>query len=96
MIEVRETEIFSDWIGSLRDRRARARIVLRLARLRRGLFGDAKAVGDGVSELRIDEGPGYRAYFTRRGDMIVILLCGGDKGSQPRDIERAKALAKEV
>ena len=92
MLEVRETAHVSDWINSLRDLRAVARIDARIGRLRLGNFGDAKSVGDGVSELR-DYGPGYRVYFTRRGETVVILLCGGAKGSQARDIERAKAVA---
>jgi putative addiction module killer protein len=96
MLEVRETAQFSDWINSLRDLRAVARIDARIGRLRLGNFGDAKSVGDGVSELRIDYGPGYRVYFTRRGEIVVILLCGGAKGSQARDIERAKAVAREL
>lgn len=96
MLEVRETAHFSDWINSLRDLRAVARINARIGRLRLGNFGDAKSIGDGVSELRIDYGPGYRVYFTRRGETVVILLCGGAKGSQARDIERAKAVATEL
>ncbi len=81
MLEVRETAHFSEWVNSLRDLRAVARIDARIGRLRLGNFGDAKSVGDGVSELRIDCGPGYRVYFTRRGEAVVILLCGGAKGS---------------
>jgi putative addiction module killer protein len=96
MIEVRQTAIFGEWIAALRDLRAAARIDGRIGRLRAGNFGDVKSVGGGVSELRVDYGPGYRVYFTRRGDKIVILLCGGDKGSQARDIRRAKALAAEA
>jgi putative addiction module killer protein len=96
MLEVRETAHFSGWINSLRNLRAVARIDARIGRLRLGNFGDAKSVGDGVSELRIDYGPGYRVYFTRRGDTVVILLCGGAKRSQARDIERAKGVATEL
>ena len=95
-IEIRQTDIFADWIAGLRDRKARARINVRIRRLSLGNPGDAKPVGHGVSELRIDYGPGYRVYFVRRGDMIVILLCGGDKRSQSRDIARAVGLAKEI
>ncbi len=79
-----------------RDLQARARIAVRIDRLADGNPGDAKSVGDGVSELRIDYGPGYRLYFTRKGDRLVILLCGGDKSSQDRDIRQAKAMAKEA
>ena len=96
VIEVRRTAIFLAWIGGLRDHEARARIAARIYRLGEGNFGDAKSVGDGVSELRIHYGPGYRLYFTRRGATIVLLLCGGDKSSQSRDIAKAKALAKEM
>ena len=72
------------------------RIKQRIARVQIGLFGDVKPVGEGLSELRIDHGPGYRVYFARRGDILVILLCGGDKGSQARDIARAKAMAEQL
>ena len=75
MIEVRQTEAFADWITNLRDQVAAAIIVRRIARMQGGLFGDAKAVGDGVSELRIDHGPGYRVYFVQRGNAVILLLC---------------------
>ena len=96
MVEIRRTEEFIRWITGLRDVEARVRIAKRVSRLATGNPGDAKSVGGGVSELRFTFGPGYRVYFTRRGDVVVILLCGGDKGSQSRDIERAKAMAKEI
>ena len=96
MIEVLRTAEFINWLTALRDVQARARIAKRIDRIAQGNFGDAKSVGDGVSELRFTFGPGYRVYYTRRGDVVVILLCGGDKGSQERDIDRAKAMAKEV
>ena len=96
MSEVRRTDIFDKWLRALRDERAFARIVKRLDRLAEGHAGDTKSVGDGVSEMRIDYGPGYRIYFTRRGEDIVLLLCGGDKDSQDRDIRAAKALVGEV
>lgn len=81
---------FEDWLAGLRDRRAVSAVLLRIGRLERGLFGNCKAVGGGVSELKIDAGPGYRVYFGRIGDRIVVLLCGGDKGRQDDDIARAK------
>jgi putative addiction module killer protein len=95
MIDVRKTRIFVEWLRRLRDLRAQTRIRARIDRLEYGLFGDAKYF-DGVGELRIDYGPGYRIYFVRRGNEIVVLLCGGDKGSQRKDIAEAKRLAKEV
>lgn len=96
MIEVRRTEIFIEWLNGLGDSAGRARMAKRIDRMAEGHFGDAKYVGDDVSELRFMFGPGYRVYFTRRGDVVVILLCGGDKDSQERDIAYAKELAKEV
>jgi putative addiction module killer protein len=96
MIEVRRTAIFNEWLSGLRDMQARARIAVRIERIAQGNLGDARSVGEGVSELRFDFGPGYRVYFVRRGDVLVILLCGGDKNSQQRDIKRAKDLAQEV
>jgi putative addiction module killer protein len=96
MIEVRQTPIFREWLDGLADRRAVERIAQRIVRLQAGLIGDAKSVGDGLSELRVDYGPGYRVYFAQRRQVLVILLCGGDKKSQKRDIKRAKALASEL
>ncbi len=96
MIEIRTTDTYADWFASLRDRRARARIDMRIARLASGNPGDVKPVGEGVSELRVDHGPGYRVYFTRRGDTVVILLAGGDKSTQSRDIETAHRLARTL
>jgi putative addiction module killer protein len=96
MIEVRQSAVFRDWVAGLKDLRARTRIAVRIDRLAEGNPGDVKSVGDGVSELRIDYGPGYRLYFTRRGSLLIVLLCGGDKSSQDRDIREAKALAKEL
>jgi putative addiction module killer protein len=96
MFEVQQTAIFEAWIDGLKDMRAVARIEVRLRRLSLGNVGDAKSLGDGVSEMRIDYGPGYRLYFTRRGERIVILLCGGDKKRQSGDIARAKQMAKEA
>ncbi len=96
MIEVRQTTIFLAWLDGLADHRAAERIAQRIVRLQAGLIGDAKPVGDGVSERRVDHGPGYRIYFVQRGRVLIILLCGGDKRSQRRDIARAKALAAEL
>ena len=96
MIEVRQTEAFAEWFAGLRDRAARARITVRIRRLSLGNPGDVKPVGGGVSEMRVDYGPGYRVYFVRRGDTLVVLLCGGDKRHQDRDIARALELAREV
>jgi len=96
VIEVRQTEVFAAWFEGLRDRGARARITVRIRRLSLGNPGDVRPVGSGVSEMRIDHGPGYRLYFVGRGDTIVVLLCGGDKRTQDRDIARAIELAQEV
>ena len=93
MIEVRQTEDFARWLRSLRDAKAAAKIAQRIVRVASGLLGDVKPVGEGVSELRINFGPGYRLYFVRRGDVLIVLLCGGDKSTQARDIKRAKELA---
>lgn len=91
-----ETEQFRDWLDGLRDRKARLRIDDRLRRLADGNAGDTKSVGDGVQELRLHFGPGYRIYYIWRDGILVILLCGGDKSSQARDIAKAKELAKEA
>lgn len=95
MIEIKQTETFRSWEARLRDRRARTLIAARVTRLAEGLPGDAAPVGEGVSELRIHHGPGYRIYFQKRGNVLVLLLCGGDKGTQARDIAIAKKLAQE-
>jgi putative addiction module killer protein len=96
VIEVRQTEVFSNWLRKLRDQKARARIQIRIRRLSLGNFGDVKPVGEGVSELRIDYGPGYRVYFQRIGSLLVLLLVGGAKRTQEADIAKARALAKEA
>ena len=96
MIEIRKTEIYARWIDGLRDIRARARILARVERLATGNPGDVKAVGGGVSELRIHYGPGYRVYYTQRGREIIILLAGGDKSTQARDIKTALRLARSL
>jgi putative addiction module killer protein len=96
MIEVRQTEAYSQWFNSLRDRQARVRIDVRIRRLSMGNPGDVKPVGGGISELRIDYGPGYRVYFIKRGDTLIILLAGGDKSTQDQDIKTALDLAKDL
>jgi putative addiction module killer protein len=96
MIEIRETEVYAAWFAGLRDRRARARIDVRIRRLSLGNPGDVRPVGEGVSELRIDYGPGYRVYFVQRGTLLIILLAGGEKGTQRRDIETALELARQL
>ncbi len=96
MIEIRETEIFASWLRALRDSQARARIAARVQRLAFGNPGDVRPVGEGVSELRIHYGPGYRVYYIQRAAVLIVLLCGGDKSTQDRDIEAAKRLAKET
>jgi putative addiction module killer protein len=96
MMEVRETRIFSEWLSNLRDARAKAEVARRLRRLALGNAGDVKPVGEGVSELRIHYGPGYRVYYVQRGNLLIVLLCGGDKSAQGKDIALALRLAKEV
>lgn len=94
VIEIRETQVFSTWLESLRDARARTRVQARILRLRQGNPGDAKPVGEGVSEMRIDYGPGYRVYYVKRGALLVILLAGGAKPTQDKDIKTALKLAR--
>ena len=96
MYQVRQTALFAKWFGGLADVRVKDRIAARISRVEVGNFGDSKSVGGGVRELRIDSGPGYRIYFVVRGRTLVILLCGGDKSSQRRDIGMAKEMAEEV
>ena len=96
VMTIEETENFKNWIRSLKDRIAQAIINARIRRISAGNFGDARSVGDNVSELRIDYGPGYRVYFTRREQKVVILLCGGDKSTQDRDIDVAKHIASSL
>lgn len=95
MLTIRQTTIYEAWFAGLRDERARARIDVRIKRLALGNAGDVKPVGEGVSELRIDYGPGYRVYFVQRGSEIVLLLCGGDKRTQDRDIREAQSLNRQ-
>ena len=96
MVEIRKTEIFAKWLDGLNDIRARARIQVRIERLAAGNPGDVKAVGEGGSELRIDYGPGYRVYYRKRGQNVVILLAGGEKSTQAKDIKTALRLAKNL
>ena len=96
MVELRETAIFSEWLAALKDRQARVRVQDRLLRLRLGNPGQHRALKGGVCELKIDHGPGYRVYYTQRGEVLVILLCGGNKSTQQADIRAALQMAKEV
>ena len=96
MIEVVETDVFQRWMERLRDSMAKARILARLKRVTMGNLGDWKSVGGGVAEMRIDHGPGYRVYFARRGDLLIIILAGGTKSSQSRDIARAIEIAEQL
>ena len=96
MLTVRRTAEFSGWLKNLRDIRARAKVNSRIDRLTLGNPGDVRPIGEGISELRINYGPGYRVYFVQRSDEYVVLLCGGDKGSQDADIKSAKKLAREL
>ena len=95
MIQLIKTRVFDKWLSGLRDYQAQSRIAARLDRLAVGNVGDVRPVGGGISELRINYGPGYRVYFMRRGPVLVVLLCGGDKSTQASDIKRAKSLATE-
>jgi putative addiction module killer protein len=94
MMDIRQTDQYARWFERLRDRQARFRIIARIRRLSLGNPGDVRPVGEGVSEMRIDSGPGYRVYFAERGRIVVFLLAGGDKKTQARDIEKAKELAR--
>ena len=96
MVDIKKTDVYARWLDDLRDIRARARVLARVERLAAGNPGDVKSVGDGVSEMRIDYGPGYRVYFTRRGNEIVILLAGGDKSTQDADIKTAQGLSRNL
>jgi putative addiction module killer protein len=95
MIEVHQSDAFETWLRRLKDDNAVARIVARIRRMEQGNLGDTKSIGAGVMELRIDYGPGYRIYYVQRGAEVVVLLCGGDKRTQQRDIKRAHAMARE-
>lgn len=96
MTQIRQTKVFAKWLGKLSDHQARAIIARRIERVATGNLGDVKPVGEKVSELRVNHGPGYRVYFVRSGETVIVLLCGGDKSSQQRDIATAKKMAKEL
>ncbi len=96
MPEIRQTDVYAQWFRRLRNKQAKARINARIRRLSLGNPGNVRAVGEGVSELRIDYGPGYRVYFIRRGQFLAILLAGGDKSTQDQDIEKARNLARAL
>ena len=96
MLEIRQTTQYSTWFGKLRDKAAKIRIDIRIRRLSLGNPGDVKPIGEGVSELRVNFGPGYRVYFVQRGDAFIVLLAGGDKSTQDQDIRDAKTLASEL
>jgi putative addiction module killer protein len=96
VVEIRETEVFASWFRALRNPEARGRILARIRRLSLGNPGDVRPVGEGVSELRIHYGPGYRVYYARQGHVVYVLLCGGDKSIQPEDIATAKSLARQL
>jgi len=95
-MQIRRTQVFNDWLLNLRDRQGRAKIYARIDRLEDGNPGNSRSVGAGVIEMKIDFGPGYRVYYVQRGEIIIVLLCGGDKSTQSKDIERAKALAAQI
>jgi putative addiction module killer protein len=96
MLTLVRSDVFAEWLDGLSDQRGRARILARLTSAEHGNFGDCAPVGEGVSEMRVHFGPGYRVYFVRDGAAVYVLLCGGDKGSQTRDIAKAKAMAREL
>jgi len=96
MIEIRKTDVFAEWLDNLADIRARARVLVRIERLAEGNPGDVEPVGEGVSELRINYGPGYRVYYVQQGRSLIILLAGGDKSTQARDIKTALRLARNL
>jgi putative addiction module killer protein len=96
MVDIKKTDVYARWLDNLRDIRARARVLARVERLAAGNPGDVKSVGEGVSEMHIDYGPGYRVYFTRRGNEIIILLAVGDKSTQDADVKTAQGLARNL
>jgi len=96
VFQIQQTDVFASWLAELRDAKAKARILARLESMTQGNLGDAKRVGGGVRELRVHYGPGYRVYFAQTGRIVLLLLCGGDKSTQRRDIERAKRLLRNI
>jgi putative addiction module killer protein len=96
MLEVQKTDEFDEWLSGLADQRAQAKIASRIERLGLGNPGDVKPVGEGISEMRVPHGPGYRVYFKQTGKTVIVLLCGGDKSTQEKDIKRARQLAAEL
>jgi len=96
VFQIQQTDVFADWLVRLKDAKTKARILARLESVTQGNLGDTKVVGGGVRELRVHVGPGYRIYFTQTGQLVLLLLCGGDKSTQKRDIERAKRLLRET
>ncbi len=96
MVEVKKTDEFDSWLKDLKDQKAKAKILVRIQRLEAGNPGQVNSVGDGISEMKIDSGPGYRVYYKQTGQQIVLLLCGGDKSTQDKDIKRAKAIVAEL
>ena len=96
MYQLQSTEVFDEWLRNLQDRKGRARILARLESVQLGNLGDVNAVGDGVRELRVHVGPGYRVYFVQRGRVLLLLLCGGDKATQARDIAKARQILREI
>jgi putative addiction module killer protein len=96
MYQVQQTDIFAKWLSKLRDRKATARMLVRIESLRQGNVGDSKSLGSGLQELRIHFGPGYRIYYTRKAGLLILLLCGGDKSSQSKDIAQARRILTEL
>jgi putative addiction module killer protein len=96
IVQIRRTNEFAKWLSGLRDRQGRAKILARIDRLEDGNPGKTRSVGAGIVEMKIDFGPGYRVYFVQRGDVVIVLLCGGDKSTQDNDIQRAKVLASQL
>jgi putative addiction module killer protein len=96
MYQIQQTDVFAKWLSKLKDRKASAKILARIESIRQRNSGDSKSLGSGLHELRIHYGPGYRVYFTRKAGLVVLLLCGGDKSSQSRDIARARKILSEL